>query len=142
MGCHRESISGLKSISAPASWRALPRASARPPVVGGFPRTARPSARGSRGSARESRRASRGHAGSEPHDVSRFAVFAPGRGDDNVELDLLAYAEIAASGPAAAHVAGGNMNIFAQASRDRKSTRLNSSHLVISYAVFCLKKKK
>src|SRR5256885_9465542 len=33
---------------------------------------------------------------------------------------------------------------FAQEMRwvDRKSTRLNSSHLVISYAVFCLKKKK
>src|SRR5256885_3225412 len=29
-----------------------------------------------------------------------------------------------------------------QRPRDRKSTRLNSSHLVISYAVFCLKKKK
>src|SRR5205807_5280772 len=29
-----------------------------------------------------------------------------------------------------------------QIERDRKSTRLNSSHLVISYAVFCLKKKK
>src|SRR5256885_10002127 len=28
------------------------------------------------------------------------------------------------------------------AGKDRKSTRLNSSHLVISYAVFCLKKKK
>src|SRR5256885_8862170 len=28
------------------------------------------------------------------------------------------------------------------AEEDRKSTRLNSSHLVISYAVFCLKKKK
>src|SRR5256885_8784766 len=28
------------------------------------------------------------------------------------------------------------------AGEDRKSTRLNSSHLVISYAVFCLKKKK
>src|SRR5258708_38414642 len=28
------------------------------------------------------------------------------------------------------------------ASRDRKSTRLNSSHQIISYAVFCLKKKK
>src|SRR5256885_7870250 len=28
------------------------------------------------------------------------------------------------------------------AETDRKSTRLNSSHLVISYAVFCLKKKK
>src|SRR5207302_5029185 len=27
-------------------------------------------------------------------------------------------------------------------SRDRKSTRLNSSHVKISYAVFCLKKKK
>src|SRR5436190_17534072 len=29
-----------------------------------------------------------------------------------------------------------------RAGRDRKSTRLNSSHTVISYAVFCLKKKK
>src|SRR5256885_2659192 len=29
-----------------------------------------------------------------------------------------------------------------QCVEDRKSTRLNSSHLVISYAVFCLKKKK
>src|SRR2546422_7004501 len=29
-----------------------------------------------------------------------------------------------------------------QAARDRKSTRLNSSHGYISYAVFCLKKKK
>src|SRR5258708_23934002 len=34
--------------------------------------------------------------------------------------------------------------IFEEASRiiDRKSTRLNSSHQIISYAVFCLKKKK
>src|SRR5205807_3712502 len=30
----------------------------------------------------------------------------------------------------------------AEKEADRKSTRLNSSHLVISYAVFCLKKKK
>src|SRR5256885_13148310 len=30
----------------------------------------------------------------------------------------------------------------ARAPEDRKSTRLNSSHLVISYAAFCLKKKK
>src|SRR5258708_24874487 len=29
-----------------------------------------------------------------------------------------------------------------RARRDRKSTRLNSSHQIISYAVFCLKKKK
>src|ERR1039457_7369297 len=32
--------------------------------------------------------------------------------------------------------------VFKQDVTDRKSTRLNSSHLVISYAVFCLKKKK
>src|SRR2546426_6004685 len=32
--------------------------------------------------------------------------------------------------------------IFSGSFLDRKSTRLNSSHLVISYAVFCLKKKK
>src|SRR5256885_8079101 len=31
---------------------------------------------------------------------------------------------------------------FTITTADRKSTRLNSSHLVISYAVFCLKKKK
>src|SRR5256885_5330249 len=31
---------------------------------------------------------------------------------------------------------------FPHDQQDRKSTRLNSSHLVISYAVFCLKKKK
>src|SRR5205807_10322137 len=34
------------------------------------------------------------------------------------------------------------MNTRIQVEQDRKSTRLNSSHLVISYAVFCLKKKK
>src|SRR5256885_13296635 len=33
-------------------------------------------------------------------------------------------------------------NPFDEFDVDRKSTRLNSSHLVISYAVFCLKKKK
>src|SRR2546426_4466342 len=34
------------------------------------------------------------------------------------------------------------VGIDCDARQDRKSTRLNSSHLVISYAVFCLKKKK
>src|SRR5258707_8783237 len=34
------------------------------------------------------------------------------------------------------------VQVLAQRSRDRKSTRLNSSHANISYAVFCLKKKK
>src|SRR5256885_11711240 len=32
--------------------------------------------------------------------------------------------------------------VWSKVEEDRKSTRLNSSHLVISYAVFCLKKKK
>src|SRR5260221_6481103 len=38
---------------------------------------------------------------------------------------------------------GGEVRMFsALKKQDRKSTRLNSSHTVISYAVFCLKKKK
>src|SRR5256885_11951452 len=43
-----------------------------------------------------------------------------------------------------AHQAGGARRRDAAdpPDQDRKSTRLNSSHLVISYAVFCLKKKK
>src|SRR5258708_30686367 len=35
----------------------------------------------------------------------------------------------------------GNITTIYDSSRDRKSTRLNSSHQIISYAVFCLKKK-
>src|SRR5260221_9943645 len=35
-----------------------------------------------------------------------------------------------------------SVEIFPAGEQDRKSTRLNSSHTVISYAVFCLKKKK
>src|SRR5438034_1093179 len=35
-----------------------------------------------------------------------------------------------------------SLQLALQEARDRKSTRLNSSHTVISYAVFCLKKKK
>src|SRR3712207_7144297 len=41
-------------------------------------------------------------------------------------------------GPAGSRCAGRR----SRCSRDRKSTRLNSSHANISYAVFCLKKKK
>src|SRR5256885_11938754 len=37
---------------------------------------------------------------------------------------------------------GGSGVRYATPELDRKSTRLNSSHLVISYAVFCLKKKR
>src|SRR5256885_9310557 len=43
----------------------------------------------------------------------------------------------------ASHGSGAKkITLTKRSTRDRKSTRLNSSHLVISYAVFCLKKKK
>src|SRR5256885_7055705 len=42
----------------------------------------------------------------------------------------------------AARCAGVQNHYWEFHDQDRKSTRLNSSHLVISYAVFCLKKKK
>src|SRR5437773_4854100 len=35
-----------------------------------------------------------------------------------------------------------SLRLLGNISKDRKSTRLNSSHITISYAVFCLKKKK
>src|SRR5690606_40508626 len=37
---------------------------------------------------------------------------------------------------------GASVETLSTIARDRKSTRLNSSHVKISYAVFCLKKKK
>src|SRR2546430_11993315 len=40
------------------------------------------------------------------------------------------------------HELQGDNKVFMVQPRDRKSTRLNSSHSQISYAVFCLKKKK
>src|SRR2546426_9402117 len=49
------------------------------------------------------------------------------------------------SGGAVERIAGSPLDelvVTDTTSSDRKSTRLNSSHLVISYAVFCLKKKK
>src|SRR5256885_9314095 len=39
------------------------------------------------------------------------------------------------------HKVPGSVSLHCLEGEDRKSTRLNSSHLVISYAVFCLKKK-
>src|SRR2546422_8565743 len=43
---------------------------------------------------------------------------------------------------AVAYTDAANAGKFSVAGQDRKSTRLNSSHGYISYAVFCLKKKK
>src|SRR2546426_1493711 len=44
--------------------------------------------------------------------------------------------------PEVAPPGGDGLDSDVDVRQDRKSTRLNSSHLVISYAVFCLKKKK
>src|SRR2546430_7778308 len=67
--------------------------------------------------------------------ISRIFV-APGQrvaeGDSLVEFERAPFDAAARSAEAA----------LASAERDRKSTRLNSSHSQISYAVFCLKKKK
>src|SRR5947207_9362712 len=41
-----------------------------------------------------------------------------------------------------AHATSASRSMSPEHAKDRKSTRLNSSHTVISYAVFCLKKKK
>src|SRR5256885_11206621 len=54
-------------------------------------------------------------------------------------LQLVLFLSVRSAG---AFVVAGVLVAGGAALRDRKSTRLNSSHLVISYAVFCLKKKK
>src|SRR2546426_945229 len=56
---------------------------------------------------------------------------------------LLREGRVLAAGPKHEALTAANLaRTFDCPMRDRKSTRLNSSHLVISYAVFCLKKKK
>src|SRR5256885_3750056 len=50
--------------------------------------------------------------------------------------------QVVGVGVGVAAVAAATGRVVATINLDRKSTRLNSSHLVISYAVFCLKKKK
>src|SRR5277367_6915099 len=53
----------------------------------------------------------------------------------------ISYFDFSTSGVKVTRGSGG-ARVRLQLSRDRKSTRLNSSHITISYAVFCLKKKK
>src|SRR5256885_3540318 len=65
--------------------------------------------------------------GSEPSDLAQAARLGAQWGYDEINLNCGCPSERVQRGAFGA---------------DRKSTRLNSSHLVISYAVFCLKKKK
>src|SRR5690554_7570829 len=64
-------------------------------------------------------------------------VLLSGNNEKNILLDLSKCTYCDSSGLSAILVA----NRLCK-NRDRKSTRLNSSHVRISYAVFCLKKKK
>src|SRR2546426_7234289 len=62
------------------------------------------------------------------------------------DAELVVEIRVVASERECALERGGRARVIAERAEseapDRKSTRLNSSHLVISYAVFCLKKKK
>src|SRR5437762_10981352 len=70
------------------------------------------------------------------HDDDRSAVATTDVGDPGAGLELRLH-PVERGNPR-----GGEHGAIAGAEEDRKSTRLNSSHRCISYAVFCLKKKK
>src|SRR3712207_6922889 len=66
-------------------------------------------------------------------------------GDARVEacaVELVVRLVVADAGEVAEQLARRDRPLLLGEGRDRKSTRLNSSHANISYAVFCLKKKK
>src|SRR5207302_9205425 len=68
----------------------------------------------------------------------RLPVHTVGFGKEESAHDV----EIEDVSIAASAIAEGRISATVTSSIDRKSTRLNSSHVKISYAVFCLKKKK
>src|SRR5256885_10803587 len=69
------------------------------------------------------------------HDPAKLPGIVAGMNYADADVIVLSACVQMPSLPAVAQVE-------AQTGKDRKSTRLNSSHLVISYAVFCLKKKQ
>ena len=69
----------------------------------------------------------------QPADKSHFIL--PDLGEGVHEAELIKW-KVSAGETVQEH------QTLAEMETDRKSTRLNSSHVVISYAVFCLKKKK
>src|SRR5688572_32295554 len=70
--------------------------------------------------------------------VWNFGIFGGERGEVRGDDEILASAE----GPIRESEVHPACQLPASEVQDRKSTRLNSSHSQISYAVFCLKKKK
>src|SRR5690242_21603755 len=72
---------------------------------------------------------------------ARVVPFCTVDSDLKAGTEVIADVTVATSG--ALPATSSSVALVRQAgSRDRKSTRLNSSHMSISYAVFCLKKKK
>src|SRR2546430_8051927 len=68
-----------------------------------------------------------------PPDDGKLRIICFGAHPDDCELQ--------AGGTGAMWASKGHHVLFVSVTKDRKSTRLNSSHSQISYAVFCLKKK-
>src|SRR2546426_6129559 len=64
------------------------------------------------------------------------------RSSDLFPLSIGSQGSCQIGGNLSTNAGGVNVLRYGMMREDRKSTRLNSSHLVISYAVFCLKKKK
>src|SRR5256885_5596568 len=76
------------------------------------------------------------------HSVVLFFFFNDTATTEIYTLSLHDALPISADGGAQSEKGHGGLRDRRGGPGDRKSTRLNSSHLVISYAVFCLKKKK
>src|SRR2546422_8252906 len=79
----------------------------------------------------------------EQHDVNRAQVQPPQRGHEPAGSDVVT-GQVPLDLPASVDqhgAAGRSLDHDGISLADRKSTRLNSSHGYISYAVFCLKKK-
>src|SRR5256885_6701759 len=80
-----------------------------------------------------------------PNKMLRIVVpFTPGGSNDVVAREIATGLQARLNQTAIVEnkPGGGGTIAYTFVAKDRKSTRLNSSHLVISYAVFCLKKKK
>src|SRR5436305_10678465 len=71
----------------------------------------------------------------------RSILFPTRRSSDLLSANPLKVERMRALG-ATVELRGADFDEAKEAAKDRKSTRLNSSHVRISYAVFCLKKKK
>src|SRR5690625_6401721 len=76
------------------------------------------------------------HAGAAEYTIPVMAAAGSGGVSPEISLD---YSSIAGNGPMGAGWSIGGFSAITRCGQDRKSTRLNSSHVAISYAVFCLK---